>query len=149
MKRPVKPIIGILAVIAAIIGLITSVFDYEIAEAIQPSPPVEEKIADFAVRVKEAVVAKLKDKEAVIASGPQEMRWHATIPKVAQGLGILALITAAISYIRGERRQYAVSAAGLGVVAIAWQAVMMSIGAIISIVIIFAILSALGVDISV
>lgn len=149
MKRPVRPVIGIIALIVGIIGVVTSVFSHEIAEHIQPSPPAEQKIADFAVRVKHAVIAKMKDRDSVAATAPQVYRWHATIPKVALALGILGLVGASASYIRGERRHFAISAAGFGIVALAWQALMISLGAIVGLVIIFAILNSLEIDISI
>ena len=148
MKKPIKPIIGVIALVLAIIALSVSIFGPDIAEAIQPSPPIEEKVADLMVRVKDAVIAKLKDRDAVIFAPVREQDWHTTIPKLAMGLGMLGLIGATVSYTRGESRTFAVSAAGLGVVALAWQAMMISLGAILLIVIIFAILNSLGLDLS-
>jgi hypothetical protein len=148
MKKPIKPIIGVAALLIAIIGMATSIFGSDISEAIQPSPPIEEKVADLTVRVKDAVIAKLKDRDAVIAAPVRESDWHTRIPKLAMGLGMLGLIGAAASYTRGESRAYAVSAAGIGVVALAWQAMLISLGAILIIVIIFAVLNSLGIDLS-
>ncbi len=139
---------GVLALALAIVGLVTSIFGSEIAEAIQPSPPIEEKVADLAVRVKDAVIAKLKDRNAVVAAPDRGHDLHQTIPKLAMGLGMLGLIGATVSYTRGEPRAFAISAAGLGVVALAWQALMISLGAILVIVIVFAVLNALRIDIS-
>jgi hypothetical protein len=149
MKRPVRPVIGIIALIVAIIGVGTSVFSHEIAERIQPTPPTEEKIADFAVRVKDAVVAKLKDRDAAVVAAPKVYRWHTTIPRIALALGILGLIGASASYLRGERRHFAVSAAGFGMIALAWQALMISLGVVFVLIIIFAILGLIGIDISI
>ena len=148
MKRLIKPIVGLIALIVAIIGLVGSIFGPDIAEWIQPTPPVEEKIADLTVRIKDAVIAKLKDRNATIIVKSREHDWHQTIPKLAMGLGMLGLIGASASYTRGENRAFAVSAAGLGAVALAWQAMMISLGALILIVIIFAVLNALGIDMS-
>ena len=148
MKKPIKPIIGVAALVIAIIGLAVSIFGSDVAEAIQPSQPIEEKVADLTVRVKDAVIAKMKDRDAVIAAPEREHDWHTTMPKFAMGLGMLGLIGAAVSYTRGEPRAFAVSAAGLGVVALAWQAMMISLGAILIIVIIFAVLNSLGIDLS-
>lgn len=148
MKKLRKPIIGIVALVVAIIGLAASIFGSDIAEAIQPSPPIEEKLADFTVRLKDTVVAKLKNQDAVNAAPVRERDWHTTIPKVAMGLGMLGLICAAVSYTRGEPRAFAVSAAGFGVVALAWQAMMISLVAILIILIVFAVMNSLGMDLS-
>jgi hypothetical protein len=56
----------------------------------QPTPPVEEKIADLTVRIKDAVIAKLKDRNATIIVKNHEHDWHQTIPKLAMGLECLA-----------------------------------------------------------
>lgn len=148
MENAVKPIIGVFALVLAIIGLAASIFGSDVAEAIQPSPPMEEQVADLTLRVKDAVMAKLKNPDAAIAAPVREHDWHTTIPKVAMGLGMLGLIGAAVSYTRGESRAFAVSAAGLGIIALAWQAMMISLGVMIIIVIIFAVLNWLGVDLA-
>ena len=146
MKKPIRPTLGILALLLAILGLVASIFGSDIAEKIQPTPPVEEKVADLVIKVKDAVVAKLKNRDAVIVA--PERDWHVIMYKTAMGLGMLSLIAAAISYAKGEPRSYAVSAAGLGVVALAWQALMISFGAIVFFIVIFAVLNFLGIDLS-
>jgi len=148
MKKPIRPFVGVVALIIAIVGLAGSIFGPDLAEWIQPTPPVEAKIADLTVRVRDAVIAKLKDRNATIPIADRKHDWHETIPKIAMGLGMLGLIGASVSYTRGENRAFAVSAAGLGVVALAWQAMMISLGALILIVIIFAVLHAIGFDLS-
>lgn len=148
MKKLIKPIVGIIALVLAVLGLIASIFGPDIAEAIQPTPPIEEKVADLVVSVQDALIAKLKDHDAVLVTPDRAHDWHTRIAKVAMGLGVIGLIGAAVSYTRGEPRAFAVSAAGSGVVALAWQAMMVSLGAILIIVIVFAVLSSLGIDIS-
>lgn len=143
-----KPIIGIIALTFASIGLILAVFGEDIAESIEPTPPVEEKVADLTVKIKDAVTAKLKDRDAVIEREESGFSWHATIPKTGMALAVLSLIGGAISYTRGENRAFAVSAGGIGVVALAWQALMISLGAILLIAIIFVVLNALGIDLA-
>lgn len=148
MKKSVKPVIGVAALVLAILGLILSIFGSDIAEAIQPSPPIEEKVADLTVRVKDAVIAKLKDRTAVIADPEKNHDWHSTLPKLALAFGVLGLTGAATSYTRGERRSFAISAAGLSLVALTWQAMLISLGAILVIVIIFVVLNQIGIDLS-
>lgn len=148
MKHPGKPIIGVVALVCASIGLILAIFGPDIAAAIEPTPPIEEKVADLTVKVRDAVIAKLKDREATVPTEETGFSWHTTIPKVGMALAVLGLIGAATSYTRGENRAFVVSAGGIGVVALAWQALMISLGAILIMVIVFAVLSSLGIDLS-
>ncbi|MDA7888613.1 hypothetical protein N9A86_04470 [Akkermansiaceae bacterium] len=148
MKKTIKPIIGIIALACAAIGLILAVFGADIAESIEPTPPIEEKVADLTVKIKDAVVAKLKDRDALIESEELGFSWHTTIPKAGMALAVLGLIGGAMSYTRGENRAFAISAGGIGVVALAWQALMISLGAILLIVIVFIVLNSLGLDLS-
>lgn len=148
MKKPIKPILGIIALTAASLGLVLAIFAVDIAEAIDPTPPVEEKVADLAVKVKDAVIAKLKNRDAVVAPEERSFSWHETLPKTGLALAALGLIGGASSYVRGENRAFAVSAGSIGVVALAWQALMISLGAIVFVVIVFGVFSALGIDLS-
>ena len=148
MKKHLKPIIGVISLVCASIGLVLAVFGADIAESIQPTPPIEEKVADLTVRIRDAVVAKLKDRDATIESAAPGQTWHTTIPKAGMAFAILGLIGGATSYTRGENRAFAISAGGLGVIALAWQALMISLAAILLIVIVFAVLNALGIDLS-
>jgi len=148
MKKPIKPIIGIIALTFAALGLILAIFGSDIAESIEPTPPVEEKVADLTVKIKDAVVAKLKDRNATIENVESKFSWHENILKAGMALAVLSIIGAATSYTRGENRAFAISAGGVGVVALAWQALMISLGVILFIVIILVVLNALGLDLS-
>jgi hypothetical protein len=148
MKKPIKPIVGVVALLCAAIGLILAVFGADIAESIEPTPPIEEKVADLTVKIKDAVVSKLKDRDATLEREDSGFSWHTTIPKAGMALAVLGLIGGATSYTRGENRAFAVSAGGIGVVALAWQALMISLGAILLIVIVFVVLNSLGLDLS-
>ncbi len=148
MKKTIKPLIGVTALVCASLGLILAVFGSDIAESIQPTPPIEEKVADLTVRIKDAVVAKLRDREATVSSVDRGFDWHSSVPKAGMALAVLGLIGGASSYTRGENRAFAISAGGIGVIALAWQALMISLGAILIIVIVFVVLNSLGLDLS-
>ena len=149
MKKSIKPIIGIIALTCATLGLILSLFGSDIAESIQPTPPIEEKVADLTIKIKNAVLAKLKDPDVTIESEESGFTWHTAIPKIGMALALLSLIGGATSYTRGENRAFAISSTGIGVIALAWQAIMISLGAVILIVIIFVVLNSLGLDLSI
>ena len=84
----------------------------------------------------------------MVAPEERSFSWHETLPKTGLALAALGLIGGASSYVRGENRAFAVSAGSIGVVALAWQALMISLGAIVFVVIVFGVLSALGIDLS-
>ena len=140
---------GVLALVIASLGLLLAIIGADIAEAIEPTPPIEEKIADVTVRIKDTVLAKLKNREAVIAPQESSFSWHEALPKAGLVLAALGLmIGGASSYARGENRAFAVSAGSIGAVALAWQALMVGLGVILLIVIVFVVLNAMGLDIS-
>lgn len=148
MKKPVKPILGVMALVCAAIGLILSISGPDLAEAIEPTPPLEEKVADLTVKIKDAVVAKLKDREAKIEIEEKGFSWHETIPKVAMVLAVLGLVGGAASYTRGEHRAFVLTAGGLASVALAWQTLMIGLGVILVLGIVFIVMNSLGIDLS-
>jgi hypothetical protein len=148
MKKPVKPILGVLALCCAAIGLILAISGPDLAEAIEPTPPIEEKVADLTVKIKDAVVAKLKDRDAKIEGEEKGFSWHVVIPKIAMALTALGLVGGAASYTRGEHRAFAFAAGGLGAVALAWQTLMVGLAVILILGIVFIVMNSLGIDLS-
>ncbi len=148
MKKPVRPILGVIALACAAMGLILALFGSDLAEWIEPSAPVEEKVADIVVKIKDAVVAKLQDQDAVIPKEESGWSWHTAMPKLALAFAALGIIGGASSYTRGENRAFAISAGGVALVSLVWHGLMLSIGAIVLIAIIFIVLNALQIDIS-
>ena len=141
MKK--KPVIGIAALLCGILALIGAVFGPDLAERISPAPPVEEKIADTVVRVRDAVVAKLKDRDATIARGEEAPSLRFRVFQVSLGLAVAGVVGAGLSYSRRENRRIAVSAGAVALVGLAWQAMTIALGALALCVIIALVLSKL------
>jgi len=137
---------GMAAFVCAALALVGAILGPQIAERFAPPAPVEEKVADAVVRMRDAVVAKLKDKNAKVAAAERSASLHARIMTWSLALGALGLITAGVSYVRRENHRLAVTAGGLALVGLAWHAVMIAIGAIIVIVIVAVILGALDLS---
>ncbi|MEM8954232.1 MAG: hypothetical protein AAGD22_08785 [Verrucomicrobiota bacterium] len=97
MKKPIKPIIGAVALICAAIGMVVTVSGSELAEANEPTPPIEEKVVSLTVRIRDAVAAQLKDRDAKIESDEFGLSWHPAIPKAGIALAVLGLIGGAKS----------------------------------------------------
>jgi hypothetical protein len=143
MKK--TPICGIVAFACASLALVTAVFGPDIAERISPTPPVEEKIADTVVRVRDAVVARLKDRNAKIAHEEKKPSAHQRVFQLSLGLAVLGVISASVSYSRREDRRIAFSAGAIALVGLAWQAMMLAVGALIICVIVALVLSKLDI----
>ena len=58
--------VGLIVVIFAAICLVFEVFEADLVEAIELTPSIEEKVADVTVVIKDALVAKWKDRVAMI-----------------------------------------------------------------------------------
>jgi hypothetical protein len=144
MKK--KPAVGIIAFICGGLALIGAVFGPEIAERISPTPPVEEKIADTVVRVRDAVVAKLKDRNAKIAREESVPSLRVRVIQASLGLAVLGMIGAGVSYSRHEDRRVAISAGAIALVGLAWQTMMVALGALVLCIIVALVLSKLDIN---
>lgn len=144
MKK--KPVIGIIAFVCGVLALVGAVFGPQAAEHISPTPPIEEKIADSVVRVRDAVVAKVKDRNAKIAGEESKTSLRIRVFEVSLGLAVLGVIGAGVSYSRREDRRVAVSAGAIALVGLAWQAMMIALGALVLCVIIALVLSKLDIS---
>ncbi|MGL6312414.1 hypothetical protein [Vibrio sp. WXL103] len=110
-----------------------------------PQPTIEEFVAEKAVSIKEATLAKLKGEEL-----PVETRQVSTfnadrITSLATAvLGVIALIWAVVAFATNEPPKAAVGAGILGASALAFQFAIMALGAIVLVLLIVAVLGHLG-----
>jgi hypothetical protein len=141
MKK--KPLVGIMAFACAVLALVGAVFGPDIVERISPTPPAEEKIAGAAVRVRDAVVAKLKDRNAKIARQDSTVSLRYRVFQASLGFAVAGVIGAGVSYSRREDRRVAVSAGAIALIGLAWQAMMIALGVLVLLVIIAVVLSKL------
>ena len=110
-----------------------------------PQPQVEKTIAEKAVAIRDATVAALKGEEfeeAAPRSRPMDLDRIASISGAV--LGGLAIILGVVGFARRESLRVAGGAVVLGASAIAFQFLVVAIGAILLAILIAAVLSQLS-----
>jgi hypothetical protein len=108
-----------------------------------PKPPIEEVVADKAVKIRNAVVAKLKGEEKAAAAHAQSFDTDRVVTISTIAASFLAIVLAVVSYIRREDKRISGSAVALGGVALAVQYLVVAIGAIVLAILVAAVLSKL------
>lgn len=134
-----RNLLGILAVVAAFLGLLAVLVGPSIHAALFPSAPIEERIAEAAVRVRDRVVARLKG--APPAPKRMELRLDSKqLPyTISLAFAALAIIGGSSAYLRHEDPRYAYVACGVGTLTLAWHAVLIAAGAVVLCLILFVV----------
>lgn len=130
------------------IGLFAAVMSPWILDSISPpSKTIDEVAVDVAVNIKDRLVAKAKGQEFVAKAKddktPSLRRWY---PPITIGLGLLGMCLGIVGFIRHEGTRMSASAVTVGLAAIVFQYFLLLAGAIILILLIGLILTALGID---
>ncbi len=128
---------GCLAILAAVLPT-------WVLPIVMPPAPVDKVVVDTAQKIKVRVVAKAKGVEYKEAERKPD--WYGVISAAAVTLGALAIVLAAISFVAREPWRFAGVAATLGAGAILFQFSLMVAGALIAILLIAALLNALGIS---
>jgi hypothetical protein len=106
-----------------------------------PQPPIEEVVADKAVKIRDAVVAKLKGEEKASLAHTQSFDTDRVVTIATVVASFLAIVLAVVSYLRREDKRFSGSAVTLGGVALAVQYIAVAIGAIVLAILVAAVLS--------
>lgn len=134
--------LGLIGLVIGITALGAALFHFW-AGPINESPPLEEVVADKAVKIRDSVVARLKGEEP--ATTTKSRVWDADrivdISTVAGGF--LAIVLGAVAFIRREDLRISGSAVAFGGGAIAFQFAAIAVGAIVFAILIAAVLSKL------
>lgn len=138
----VRSSFGLVGVVAGVIALGLALVHFW-AGPFNPKPPVEEVVAEKAVKIRDSVVAKLKGEEKPASFQAQTFDTDRVIAISTIVAGFLAVVLAAVSYIRKEEKRVSVSAVALGGGAIALQYLAVAIGAIVLAILVAAVLSKL------
>lgn len=142
-KRPVVGIVGIALGAAALLLAIVHFW----AGPFSPQPDLETTIAEKAVAIRDATVAALKGEESP-NKVQQERRWDLDeIARISGGLMAgLAIVLAVVSLAMHEPLRVAAGGVILGGAALAFQFVVVAIGAIVVAILIAAVLGELSFD---
>ncbi len=114
--------IGLLGILIALIGVSVAVLQDDLRSRIAPdSPKLVERVAVKGIKL----FGNTKVKETK----------HDVVDFIYIGLGLVAFALAAVSYIVNENHRISAAAAALGIIALAWQYVL--IGFVIAVVVFF------------
>ncbi|MEX2215632.1 MAG: hypothetical protein WD768_16085 [Phycisphaeraceae bacterium] len=150
-KRRITPV-GIAGLIVALIALVGAVMSPWIIEHLEPEPrPVDEVVADAAVKIKERISANLKGEKYIAPSSATEkgLNWSKVYPATVVGVAALAICIGVFGFVRANDRRLNVTTVGVGAAAIVFQYVILISAAILFILFVVAILSVLGGDLPV
>ena len=143
MNRPAS--FTLIALVLGMVALAGSVGHFWLGP-IEPPPKLEDSIANHAVKIRNKVVAKLKNED--VPRETYQRTWDADQIAMASiaGTSVLAIILSVIGFVRHEPVRMVGSAAVLGGSALALQYLVIAIGAIVFAIILAAVLN--GLDFS-
>jgi hypothetical protein len=130
---------GIIGTFLGCLAIVAAVLPTWVLPIVAPPPPVDRVVVVTAYKIKDRLIAKAKGVDYQEAKRATD--WYQILAMVAVSLGVLALILAAISFITREPWRFAGAAAALGAGAIVFQFSLLVAGALISLLLIFIILS--------
>jgi hypothetical protein len=133
---------GVVAIVIGVIAFGLALTQFW-AGPFTPQPTIEEVVADKAVKIRDAVVAKLKGEEQASSVHARSFDIDRVVTMATIVASFLAIVLAVISYIRREDKRITASAIALGGMALAVQYIAMAIGAIVLAILVAAVLSKL------
>src|SRR5687768_14707851 len=134
--------LGIIGTLFGCLAVVAAVLPLWVLPVIIPPAPVDKVVVDTAQKIKDRIAAKIKGVEYKEAA--RKLDWYNVFAVVAVSLGVLALIFSAISFVAHEPWRFAGAAGALGAGAILFQFSILVAGALLGILLIFVILSALN-----
>lgn len=139
---------GVVGLIVALFALVAAVLSPWIVEALEPeAKPIDEVAVDAAVRIKDRLAAKIKGEEFV--EPPAEnlpFDWAKWFPAGIICLGVFAMCCGTVGFVRREDIRINGSAVTIGLAAIVFQYFLLIAAALILILLIGIVLSALGIS---
>ena len=142
MRR--RSIIGTIAVSAAFLGLLCVLVGPSVADAMYPRPPVEERVADKVVAMRDTLKSRLKGETRPAPSLQQRFDRDELPYSISLALAGIGIIGGCVGYLRREDQRFAYVACGVGAVTLAWHAVLLALGALALCVIVFVVISWIG-----
>jgi hypothetical protein len=140
-----KATFGTIGCIVGFLALAAAFLSPQIAEAIDPpAKPIEENIADFAVKLKDAAVAKMKGE--AYQPPPAEKKPSAALFPAIIALGMIGAGLGLTSLLKGEKKAISGTAMTLGICAAIVQWSILFAGVIVFCLILVGVCSALDID---
>ena len=142
--RKVKPA-GIAGLAIALVALAAAALSPWALDAIQPqTKPIDEVAADLAGRITDRLVAKAKGQEYIAPVEPQRADWSKWYSGSVIGAGVLAVCIGVIGLVCRHDGRLNLATVAVGTSAIILQYALMIVVALLLILLVGLILSALG-----
>ena len=129
---------GLAGVVVACVALAAAFLSPWLAEAIDPSPPLEEAVADKAVKIRDAIKARLAGEDYV---QERRVRVRAVLPPVVIAAGLAGAGLGLVSLFKRETRLFSASAMTIGVSAVVVQWMVVAAAAIIGLLVLYLVFS--------
>lgn len=129
---------GLAGVVVGCVALAAAFLSPWLAEAIDPSPPLEVVVADKAVKIRDAVKAKLAGEKYV---PERPVRAGAVLPPVVIAAGLVGAGLGLVSLFKRETRMFSASAMTIGVSAVIVQWMVVAAAVIIGLLVLYVIFS--------
>ena len=140
-----SPKFGIGAFLFGGVALLLAVMHFWLGPISKPEP-LQQVVVDEVVKIRDTISMRLQGRE--LESPPAMRKWNAdrVMHAVTAGAGVVAVLLGLVAFIRRENLRLAGSAILLGGLAIAFQFVAAALGAILLVIVIVAVLGAIGLS---
>ena len=138
--------LGFISIFLGGVALISALVHFY-AGPFAPQDPIEVTIADKAVAIRDATVAALKGEEIEKEAPTYEADIDQIVRLATMVLGGVALMLGVTGLALGGKKRATISGAVLGGFAIVFQFVTVALGAILFVVLVVAVLGALGIGV--
>jgi hypothetical protein len=139
-----RSIIGSIAISAAFLGFLSVLVGPSVVDAMYPKPPLEERVADKVVAMRDSIKSRLKGEPRPAPSIQQRFDKDELPYSISLALAGIGVIGGCVGYLRREDHRFAYIACGVGAVTLVWHALLLALGAVAFCLIVFAVISWLG-----
>jgi flagellar biosynthesis protein FlhB len=136
---------GRIGIFFGVIALALTLIHFSVG-SFNSQPPLEEVVAEKALKIQSAVKAALKGEKISISHTKRSFDTDKIVSLSTVIFGLTAIVFAVVSYLKREDTRAVVCAAGLGAGVIALQYFAVAIGTIVFAILIVAVLSKLDFD---
>ena len=145
MMEADKSLLGYMGLLLGSIALMLVLIHFY-AGPFSPQPSLERTVAETAVSIRDATVAALRGEEIAEPQTSNKMDIDRVLETMAAGLGGLAIILGFGAFSRKEPKAPAGGAVLLGVGAVGFQFLAAALGILVFAILVYAVISTLGLD---
>ena len=138
---------GITGLVIALVALAAAVLSPWAVDVLEPeAKPIDEVAIDAAMRIKDRVAAKLKGEEFIPPPEEKRFEWAKWYPASTVACGAVAICFGVVGFVRRDDVRFNGATVAVGLSAIVFQYFLLIAAALILLLLIGLVLSALGVS---